>query len=65
MDKNKLLFIREQSLARKLAGKEEEPINPSWAYRVVMTGSKKPYNFKKAKTRRKIAKASRKINRRK
>jgi len=39
------------------------PEKPSWHQRVAVAGSKKPFNFRKASTRRKMAKNSRRINR--
>jgi hypothetical protein len=61
--REEILRIRKQARALALAGKEEKPVKPSWKYRVAMATTKAPYNFKKIKARRKIAKNSRRINR--
>ena len=61
--REEIMSIRKHALALRLAGKEEKPIQPTWKYRVAMATTKAPYNFKKAKARRKMAKASRRINR--
>jgi len=62
--RDEIMYIRKVTIARRLAMKQDEPIQPSWKYRVAMATTKKPYNFRRAKIRCKMAKASRKINRR-
>ena len=57
-----IMSIRKHALALRLAGKEEKSILPTWKYRVAMATTKSPYNFKKAKARRKMAKNSRRVN---
>jgi len=55
--------VRAMIRAAELLGKYEAPLRPSKLYRMAVSPTRKPYDFKKAKVRRKIAKQSRKANR--
>jgi len=59
------MWIRLQSASRSYKLLEETPVKPSWRYRKAMATTHVPYNFDLVKRRRKIAKRSKKINRRK
>ena len=63
--RDEIIRIRKLVNKRILKGEEKKPILPSWKYCVAMATTKAPYNFKKVKRRRKLAKISRRINRRK
>jgi len=59
-----ILKVRADSHYRSLRGQEWRPIKPTRIYRIAMAITKSPYDFKKVKRRRKIAKESRRRNRR-
>jgi len=62
---NRIPEVRVQIKAAELLGKYETPKRPSRLYRMAVNPTRKPYDYKKTKKRRKIAKQSRKVNRRK
>jgi len=60
---NRIPEVRQMIAVATLQGKYEPPVRPSKLYRMATNPTRKPYSFKRAKKRRKMAKASRKINR--
>jgi len=60
---NRIPEVRRMIATANLQGKHEAPIRPSKLYRMAVRPTQKPYDFKKAKARRKMAKQSRRINR--
>ena len=60
---NRIPLTRKRIKAAMLSGYQEPETNPSKLYRMAMRPTKSPYDFKKEKKRRKIAKASRRRNR--
>jgi len=55
--------VRAMIAKAEILGKYEAPKRPSKLYRMAVNPTGKPYDYRKAKKRRKIAKRSRKINR--
>jgi hypothetical protein len=60
---NRIPEVRRMIAMAELQGKYEAPIRPSKLYRMATNPTRKPYDFKRAKARRKMAKQSRRINR--
>jgi len=61
--KKEIRRVRNITKKNANSGKQEPHKKPSWLYRVAMATTKPPYNFKKQKARRKMAKVSRRRNR--